>query len=1444
MIELYINGQLCDLTDDPQIQFTYQSTDYSEPTAVKNSFTKTITLPSTERNDLIFSHIKDMRRTQHFGNSKYFNPSQRCPFVLYKDGAVVEKGYMKLDNIAYSNHIVSYQITLYGGLSQFLFSLSYDADGNQRKLSDLTFLHGGDDELDFKITKDTVKEAWDSIENGSTGGKWGTVNFAVCYEGYPENFDSDKCVVNTYGADYQVRQAYDDRIHTQKLAETITETVDGETVDYKSTNGYLYGDLMRNQTGLEMRDLRSYLQRPVLNVKSLIKAICDPVNNGGYEVVLDPKFFKDANPYWSKTWITLPAMTGLDSETTSEDYNWELGSSVTTNAYDTVWSVNDVSVVTSSPSSYTFQFNLSSTVKNATEPNLYLNAGDSLGGIALQVYGVDTEGKAVCGSNVYVLTNRNAKGATPDYNGMINTNGYVPAFYSGVSTVLGSFVRQIDGTYKWSSTLSLRMDTSEAEPESIKLRINYLPYGWDGKYWHSGPQRKYVYPSISDTSTHYSLTASITDRGGKIGYEGGESATHTGTLITKNMLLSGLEGTPADWLLSFTKAFGLYMVKDRWEDKIYIYTRASYYNRGEYDIERDIDRSREMRVDPLTFNTKWYSMYGDEVRDRSEKESEYVNRWGTDFGKQLIDTQYNFDVQTTEMMKSSKFKPGLAVLEKSNWFTEMQDGDYIVPSAFHNWVTLHYKSGDDELEVNTGYPATAETHYFDDGYSTYYDVMPKLQLHSADNQHIERSGTLLFLNGMDSVRRMRIWLTDDTATMYSLNDRTPCWLVTSSATDRKGNTIAIPVESIPCFSRYTEDTGNISNDLDYGRTKELFIPQLAYSGADTTIYEKYWKSYVEDLYSVNTRVVECHIDHHGREMNQDWLRRFYTFDNSLWVMTKIDSYDISSPDPVKCTFTKVNDKAAYLGDAYLDDYYFKVTREGSDTDIPASGNTTAVFDLWSDGDWRAYISSGSEYVYFDDTSPYVTSGTGDRDVMRRIKVVFYENKTETDRKARIDFVRTDGKRITKWLNQKGLGVYTPKLTVTPDTVYVPRNSSSWSAKLVVESTSAWNTMKPSSGDWATLSATSGASGTTEVTVTATVNDTGNERRTGVRFINDEGMKQFVKIIQPFETRIQLIRDDSHMSIPQTGGTAFYKVISDQPWTLVTEGDWRQDTTKDWSWDNSYAVPDILSGTGDDYISVEYKVNNTTLTRTPRFYISYGSNTSAERVWERNGDYGTQKAKINSRPPMPPDPGNPDNPTPVDPPSGEDYTKWEAWTDETWIHLVEPTSGTGTANVRYWLDRNTGALRKGYIYVRYTYADKSTRTETIEIIQNGDSSTNPLTVNPDTVNTTYNDRNTHEVIVTAPCAWEIASKPDWVTDVVRTDNGFTFKVQTNDSQDSRTGTITITSCGETATVTVNQTGDSTLTTYLRVDPHDITFNKDGGTAKIRVESNQSWTVTMG
>lgn len=1431
-IELYINGQLADLQEDPHIEFTWQTTDYSEPTVVKNSFTKTITLPSTPNNDRIFNHINIPTRTQPSGK---FNPSQRSPFVLNKDGVLVEKGYAKLDNITKEGNTALYQITLYGGLSQFLFGLSYDPDGNKRGLSGLSFLGGGDDELDFKISKEIVKEAWDSLSSDSPKDIWEIVNFAVCYEGYPEGFSADKCVVNTNQAGYQVRQALPDGLTNQVIATAVTS---GGTT-YKATEGYIYGELNTERTSLEMRDLRSYLQRPVIRCKALINAICNPANNGGYEVSLDPKFFTEENPYWERSWLTLPLLTGLDSEAVTEDYGWDLGSSVTTNAYDTYWNITEKTIVTSDVSSYRLSFSLSATIASSAEKSLYLSAGDSLGGIAVQIIGLDGSGNAVCGSSVALLTNRSSKGAVYDYNRLVNDNTYVPMYSAGVSTILGSFERVTENEYKWSNNITLTMDTTEESPESLRIRVTYLPYLIGGT-WHSGPRRKYVYPSISDDSTHYTATVSVTDRQGKVSYDGGEGNTHTGTLITKRMLLSGLEGTPAEWLLSFTKKFGLYIVKDRLEDKISILTRSSYYNGGETDIEEMIDRSREARIDPLTFDTKFLTLYGAEKRDSVEKESEYKDTWGSDYGIQTVDTGYNFNTDSSEIMSKCKDTPGVTVLEKSPWFTEMRDGSgNSIPSVFHNWVTLKYTSGEDELEVNTGYPLTAEDSFLDSSYTTFYDIHPKLQLHSKNNAHVERVGTMVFLNAEGAVTNMNLWLTDDTTVMYRLNDREPCWLVTSSENDLKGNKIAVKLDTIPLFSRLTQDTGVIGMAMDYGRTKELYIPNKVYSKGDVTIYERYWKKYMQDLYSVNTRTLECHLAGNGLHINQDWLRRFYYFDNCCWVMTKIDSMDISSSEPVKCLFTKVNDKEAYTPEDSYQDVDFRVSRGDGKTDVPAATDLNAMFYVYSDGDWSASIGEGASFVSFDMSSPYVTSAVGVPNKQRRVRIIFTENKGDTGRRTRIDFVRTDGLRKSMWVTQKGAGQYTPYLTVEPNPVQAPMNAEGWSTTIEVKSTSPWTNMRPGSSGWATLTPDSGTAGTTVVTITAESNDTGEDRTSVNRLLNDEGIRLFFRVNQQGTANATLTRIDKGLEIPASGGTAMYQVNANTPWTLEIDGDWKDDSSKAWSWANSYAVPDILSGNSDAVITVAYKVNNSTLTRVPRFHIVFLTVMSQHvSVYEATSDYGVQKGKQSDRPPMPPTPGDEDNPTPVDP-GGSGYTSWEAWTDDSWIHLKTPTSGTGEADVAYWLDKNTGNQRKGYIYIKYTYEDKSTRTETIEITQEGDSQTNPLTVTPTVVNASWNDKNIYQITVDAPADWTATATEDWVT-IIKGDSGFGVTVVSNDSEDARTGTITVVCGDESVAVTVNQSA-GVEATYLTVSPKEITFTDAGGTAVIRVSSNQPWTV---
>jgi hypothetical protein len=46
-------------------------------------------------------------------------------------------------------------------------------------------------------------------------------------------------------------------------------------------------------------------------------------------------------------------------------------------------------------------------------------------------------------------------------------------------------------------------------------------------------------------------------------------------------------------------------------------------------------------------------------------------------------------------------------------------------------------------------------------------------------------------------------------------------------------------------------------------------------------------------------------------MNQDYLREFYFFDNAIWILNKVDSYDINSDATVRCEFVKVQDVNNY-----------------------------------------------------------------------------------------------------------------------------------------------------------------------------------------------------------------------------------------------------------------------------------------------------------------------------------------------------------------------------------------------------------------------------------------------------------------------------------------------------------------------------------------------------
>ena len=230
-ISLYIADNLVDLDDQSLILFNYTMEDLLNPTIVKNSYSHQITIKGTPNNNRLFGDIFRLDRVVTY-NGGYlgtdFNPSQKTTFVIYNEmGEILERGYCKLDSVTKKKGEIEYQVSLFGGLGSFIYSLAYDAEGNKRSLASLDYLGTGntDTELDFTINADNVAAAWNTdSDTGDIDSIWKVINFAPAYNGIPEGkFAADKALV----VPSQVG-----------LQDEITEGIGAEAVKYGLKNGY------------------------------------------------------------------------------------------------------------------------------------------------------------------------------------------------------------------------------------------------------------------------------------------------------------------------------------------------------------------------------------------------------------------------------------------------------------------------------------------------------------------------------------------------------------------------------------------------------------------------------------------------------------------------------------------------------------------------------------------------------------------------------------------------------------------------------------------------------------------------------------------------------------------------------------------------------------------------------------------------------------------------------------------------------------------------------------------------------------------------------------------------------------------------------------------------------------------------------------------------------
>jgi len=1470
-VKLYLGGEAVEWSTVPDILLTYQRTDYLNPTVTKNMFSKTVTIDGTPTNNNIFNHIWKLDRIMDDGFT-LFNPSQRVPFELFNNAELVEQGYAKLDKVEKEGYKVSYKITLYGGLGSFFYSLAYDINTDVEKtMADLNYMGTStpDDEFNFEINKNQVYDAWRALQNLSNTGtwrKWDYINFIPCYNGLPDDFDSNRVLINTHGlGSTKVRYTTNNNVVNANFPNHISD--DENT--YSAKNGYLTGEMMRECDEWEMRDLRSYLQRPCLSVKGLFNAICDPQNNGGYNVVLDRNFFSSGNPYYSKAWITLPMLApetdAVDEYKTWEWYKENEHQYTGDGPKELTWKLGSVTPINGTPDVFTMEVEIHANITGTTAQKLYTSTLNNnsydpeqdpddptqpeqlfyYGCTAIQLYGFGSGNPwfnrpAKCGSPLVVLTSK----LQGQYIGTQSINtwwGDRPYPEGGIQYNFGYWKKVSGSDYVWhnetdnTDVVKFTMETNlMSEIPNIALAFGNIMImngmhvagkagcAFDAQYYE-------YYLPMNNGTFNYWKQITLTNLDSDIIYKvNGKMRSYQP--VTKKDLLGGLEGTPCDWLLSYCKLFGLFIEKDKLSDTIYIKLRNNWYKKEVVDLEDLIDRSQEINVEPLTFESKWYNFKYEEAEGKFL--DRYKKDYSQDFGKQLIDTKYNFDAEEIDLLEDTKFRNGLTALEKSNYFNTKTDlnGNQI-PQCLFNWCTVTYYNDMETLETNMCLPQQNNMVELNPNTpKEFYDAMPKLQMKDADKSPTDGDGVLVFFNGRKDTGNADYWISDDVDEMFIDSDK-PCWLQTrhewnTGWTER----IAIQTTILPQFTRYVTKNNTITAAWDFGYTKELYIPYYRYDVNRTpTMYENFWKSYIQDLYSVNTRNIDCYVALNYNDV-YEFMKKFYWFDNCYWVCTKVQDFDVALDKSTLCSFTKVNNMDAYLEMPTFNDDFFNFYRSDGGHNIPASGTQEELsftFNLDCSTDWFV-TDDGAAFASFDPDSPL----SGNFVYGQEIKASYLPNTSPAPRYCLYGAYNAEGdaRLIRVW--QDGY-VNEKRLVLTPSSIVLPRIvDSSSTVSVVVDSSANWFC---TTGDWEVIDTVFGNSGQTTINVSATTNTTGSERRREILFNNADGLTAILTIKQKGNAKVTLEQNSNGWPItevPASGRSVSYRLVNDIECTVEPIGN-----------TESYAVASGLityhttvqpsSGT-NFYIKVS--PNTSTVTRNIAFYAYYV---------EDGGRYAVMPTVV----PLPlvqlasgntvanfTDKGDPATSTQL----GGSGMKWIAETNNRWIHLIT-TSGTGSdANVEYSVDQNNGGHRTGYIYITYTDEMGYYCNETIVINQEGLD--NPVIVTPTAI--TVSDRGgSFFVNVVSPDSFTVSSQSAWAENEMKRDGTFVINVGPNDGYE-RTTNVVVTTNGSNYNILVKQLSKYPNEYTLDYVPTNINFTASGGSMDITIRSDSPWSLTSG
>lgn len=909
MVSLYIENRYIELDKEVQFAITKTFEDISNPTSIINDWSKTVSIPFTDKNNETFGHIYNPDRiTLHdevLTTGLYFDPLKKLDFRLEWDSAVLMTGYAKMTSVTKTNGTGRYNITLNGELGKVF-----------QEMKKITFdetKYVGEDKdkywIDGSKYVDSIMNI-NSFINSDSPGFWQSEPM------YSEKPEKNKCINFTLnngfskGFDFTTFERNRDNVHSiMKFTEVLSN------VNFATETGIEPDDVIKD--GLKPREIgeyRTYLQHPFIYLHQLFYIFKDKFESiSDYKVDFDKGWFNQYNPYWSKLIFMLKNLPISDNiDFANNYYKTEL-----TNNSSIVWQSSNPSNIpvvtpTTTKIDYTVKllnndseesvqivdwyknpplFQLSKLISFYTTYNLRLRfrrrlrlAGRGLylpafveiykkQGLNLNLYfrfykflnGVKTLINTK--TNEYFVCSKDYKYTLPNktiiYTGLSETIDGAPLYASGehkidIPVPITAALNE-NNNIDPNTFVEIDFDANWQTDDQIFTYNNIVPL------LHNPEGEELTWANIYlETADDY-LTANVI-----------KAAERTGRKYSLNDIWEG-KNELFDEIIRYCKIFRINVIVDEYNKTIkFIQSKDFFQNIAIEDWTDKLDTSKTIDIVPITFENK-YILFNYE-NDDSVLNKEYKTKTGLNYGEYKLTTDYNFNTDTKQLFNGAK--------------TSINYTPNII-----SWTNLY-----DNKKIIYSFPN--ETYLYD-----------------YDKDEIDLFGRYFFYNQLikfdqnETLNLRNVILSDDTE--YQVINNIYCYTQDSDPTKK------VLVEKFPLCTVVEGDNCCLFNipSENYTFNSSLFDNKKS-------IFYNVWQNYLDERYNTNNKIVTCYLYISPTDYINFEFNKFIKIGNQLYMVNKIYDYDITSKSSTKVDLITIQNIEGYTTNKFTLEYFEVYNKNG------------------------------------------------------------------------------------------------------------------------------------------------------------------------------------------------------------------------------------------------------------------------------------------------------------------------------------------------------------------------------------------------------------------------------------------------------------------------------------------------------------------------------------